>query len=508
METGLSSAEIAERLKFTGAISLVHSALYAEKAIEAVKLSPGVQIAEFGSPRSDRFIDEGRKALASGEASVFDRPPPDEGKTSMIIFTSGTTSKPKGAELTLRGMAAFCEYARTRLKVKPGDRSLMVLPVHHIFGVCATYFMLSQGVALGVCPDFRRLYDTVARFRVNCICLVPALAEILAEKIAKHASSAEAAFGSPIDWVLIGGAPLSRRVYENLCSLGVQPLTAYGLTETTALYSIATVGDDPHVGSAGRACDLPGVEVKVSDDGVLLVKGPNVMKGYYRDPEGTAQVLSPDGWFRTGDYGRIDEDGYVWVTGRASRTIVLSSGKKIAPEELEERIHALPGVREVLVSGDGATRNITAEIYAVVPEDSVRRSISALNNSLPVHKRVRTIVIRTEPFPRTDSGKIRAPRPVPAEPSNGPVSVVNRKISSARQTVKKALSVPVVIMFLLAMLAVAVSVLGLVPELLRHEGVEIPASLCRIFRMVDLAGEILLGFFALFVVFKIWDKRR
>jgi long-subunit acyl-CoA synthetase (AMP-forming) len=228
----------------------------------------------------------------------------------------------------------------------------------------------------------------------------------LAEKIAKHASSAEAAFGSPIDWVLIGGAPLSRRVYENLCSLGVQPLTAYGLTETTALYSIATVGDDPHVGSAGRACDLPGVEVKVSDDGVLLVKGPNVMKGYYRDPEGTAQVLSPDGWFRTDDYGRIDEDGYVWVTGRASRTIVLSSGKKIAPEELEERIHALPGVREVLVSGDGATRNITAEIYAVVPEDSVRRSISCgsadqTTTSLPLFESIRARAEPQVPAPRT-----------------------------------------------------------------------------------------------------------
>jgi long-chain acyl-CoA synthetase len=271
--------------------------------------------------------------------------------------------------------------------------------------------MLAHVVALGVCPDFRRLYDAVARFRVNYLCLVPALAEILAEKISKRAESAVEALGVPIDWMLIGGAPLPRRVYENLFALGVQPLTAYGLTETTALFSIATLGVDPHVGSAGRACDMPGVEVKVSDDGVLLVKGPNVMKGYYRDEEGTRKVLSPDGWFRTGDFGRIDEDGYVWVTGRATRTIVLSSGKKIAPEELEEKIYALPGIREVLVSGDGDSREIKAEIYAVIPEESVRRSIAALNNTLPVHKRLRSVIIRTEPFPRTDSGKIRIQRP-------------------------------------------------------------------------------------------------
>jgi long-chain acyl-CoA synthetase len=407
-------------------------------------------------------------------------------------------------------MATFCEYALTQLKVRPGDRSLMVLPVHHIFGVCATYFMLSECVALGVCPDFRRLYDTVARFRVNCICLVPALAEILAEKIARRASSAEEAFGSPIDWVLIGGAPLSRRVYENLSALGIQPLTAYGLTETTALYSIATAGEDPHIGSAGRACDLPGVEVKVSDDGVLLVKGPNVMKGYYRDPATTEQVLTPDGWFRTGDHGRIDDDGYVWITGRASRTIVLSSGKKIAPEELEERIHSLPGVREVLVSGDGATREVTAEIYAVIPEDSVRRSIAALNNSLPVHKRIRTIIIRTEPFPRTDSGKIRIQKPghPPFTVTDDTISTINRRLRSAKRTVKRAFTFPVIIMLSLAMLAVAVSVLGVVPDLLRHEGVKIPSSLCSVFRLIDLAGEFLLGFFALFIVFKIWDKRK
>ncbi len=502
METSLSASEIADRLKFTGAISLVHSALYAEKAKEAVKLSPGVQIAEFGSRRSEEYINRGRESLAAGGKSLFDMPPPDDAKTAMIVFTSGTTSRPKGAELTLRAMAAFCEYAKRQLKVKPGDKSLMVLPLHHIFGVCATYFMLSQSVALGVCPDFRRLYDAVERFRVNCICLVPALAEILAEKISRRAPSAEKAFGFSIDWILIGGAPLARRVYENLFALGIQPLTAYGLTETTALYSIATVGEDPHVGSAGRACDLPETELKVSDDGILLIRGPNVMKGYYLDPEGTAQVLSKDGWFRTGDYGHIDENGFVWITGRASRTIVLSSGKKIAPEEIEERIQALPGIREVLVTGDETTREISAEIYAVIPENSVKRAIASLNNTLPVHKRVRNTVIRTTPFPRTGSGKIMVPRSgtAPVVSAIGSRPAINGKLSAVKRKVKKALGIPVIIMLSLAFIAVGVSVLGLVPDLLRHEGVCIPSSLRFVFNIADMTGEILLVFFALFVV--------
>lgn len=509
LEVSLSAVEIAERLKFTGAMALIHSALYSEKAKEAAKMSPGVQIGEFGSRRTDGFINEGRVALAAGEKGIFDLPPPDEEKTAMIVFTSGTTSSPKGAELTLRGMAAFAEYAHAQLKVNRGDRSLMVLPLHHIFGVCAAYFMLSRGVALGVCPDFRRLYDTVERFRVNFICLVPALAEILAEKIAQRAVSAEEAFGSPIDWVLIGGAPLSRRVYENLSALGVQALTAYGLTETTALYSIATLGDDPHVGSAGRACDLPGIETKISGDGMLLIRGPNVFKGYYRDAEATAKVLSDDGWFRTGDYGHIDADGFVWVTGRASRTIVLSSGKKVAPEELEEKILALPGIREVVVSGDGDSREIKAEVYAVISEESARRSIAVLNNSMPVHKRVRTVVMRSEPFPRTDSGKIRMQRTktqktVPAGMSAASVKESGCVCPSGR----RSSGFSAVAMAFVVVAAIVLSVVGFVPHLLNLEGVRLPSSVSDTFEFVDVIGELLLGLLALLFVLKMRGTRK
>ena len=499
LEVSLSAVEIAERLKFTGAIALVHSALYSEKAKEAAKMSPGIMIGEFGSRRTDGFINEGRSALASGEKGIFDLPPPDEEKTAMIVFTSGTTSSPKGAELTLRGMAAFARYAHCQLKVSHGDRSLMVLPLHHIFGVCAAYFMLSRGVALGVCPDFRRLYDTVERFRVNFICLVPALAEILAEKIAQRAKSAEEAFGSPIDWILVGGAPLSRRVYENLSALGVQTLTAYGLTETTALYSIATLGDDPHVGSAGRACDLPGVETAVSVDGMLLIRGPNVFKGYYRDAEATAKVLSEDGWFRTGDYGCIDADGFVWVTGRASRTIVFSSGKKVAPEELEEKILALPGIREVVVSGDGDSREIKAEVYAVVSEESARRAIGVLNNSMPVHKRVRTVVVRSEPFPRTDSGKIRVQRSCPRKKAPSAMPAV----SGRRFSVLHAVA-----MVLVIVAAIVLSVVGFVPHMLSLEGVRLPESVASMFEFADIIGELLLGLLALLLVLKMCGTRK
>ena len=519
IEVNLSAEEIAERLKFTGAMALIHSALYTEKAAAVKRLVPGIVIGGFGSMRTDYFIDQGRRALQKGDKGIFDMPPPDDMKTSMIVFTSGTTSRPHGAELTLKGMATFAEYTQTRLKMKEGDRSLMVLPLHHIFGVCTTYLMLSQCVALGVCPDFRRLYDTVERFRVNYIFLVPALAEILAEKIAQRARSAEEAFGSPIDWILVGGAPLPRRTYENLAAVGIQALGGYGLTETTSLYSIATFGDDPRVGSAGRACDLPGVETKVSGDGILMIRGPSVMKGYFREPERTAEVLSPDGWFNTGDIGRIDGDGYVWITGRASRTIVLSSGKKIAPEELEEKILAIPGIREVVVSGNGATREVRADVYAVVPEAHVRRSISALNVNLPVYKRVKTVVVREEPFPRTASGKISlsefVPKPAdgagrqmrPAEPGESGGGGVSSE-GASRRAAKRRLRLPVLFVMGLSAAAIAVAALGLVPEILGHYGIEVPAAANALFEYIDVAGEILLGLIALVLILRMGGREK
>ncbi|MBR3223158.1 MAG: AMP-binding protein [Kiritimatiellae bacterium] len=406
IDDNLTAEEVSRRLKFVGAAALIHSALYAEKAHDVGRLTPGLVVAGFGSRKTDIFMELAKTSLKFGVDSVWESGA-KYAETSMIVFTSGTTSEPRGAELTVAGVETFCDWTARALPMRQGDRSLMLLPLHHIFGVCTTYLMLSKGVALGVCPDFRRIYDAVERFRVNYVFLVPALAEILAQKISLKGRSAEAALGQPIDWILVGGAPLPRRTYENLMALGVRAITGYGLTETCAAYSMTPLDGDPHVGAQGRVSQAPGVETKVSPAGELLIRGPCVMRGYYRMPERTAAVLDTDGWFHTGDIGRIDGDGFVWITGRASRTIVLSSGKKIAPEELEELLLAIPGIREAVVSGDGETRELMAEVYGVVPAATITAAVGRLNARLPVYKRIKKTVVRAEPFPRTSSGKIR-----------------------------------------------------------------------------------------------------
>ena len=413
IDTNLNPPEIAERMRFTGAVALVHSSLYEDKAKEAGKLVPGLVVAGFGTIKTERFLDKLRGAFGLGDSVwrndhlELDEDSTGEPQTSMIVFTSGTTSRPRGAELTLKALESSCVNWAAAVPMEPGQRSLMLLPLHHIFGICTTYLMLAHGVALGVCPDFRRIYDAFERFRVNFAFLVPALAEILAQKIQQKGASAEAALGKPVDFILTGGAALQRRTYEHLTALGIKTITGYGLTETCALYSVTPLCGEPHVGAQGRVPLGKDVEAKVSESGELLLRGPCVMKGYYREPEKTAQVIDVDGWYHTGDVGRIDEEGFVWITGRSSRTIILSSGKKIAPEELEEKILALPGIREAVVSGEGESRDIRAEVFSALSEEHTRRIIGELNLTLPVYKRIKTVAIRNEPFPRTSSGKIK-----------------------------------------------------------------------------------------------------
>ena len=407
VDVNLNAEEIARRLKSVKARVLVHSSLYSAKSRDVSARMPGLITGSFGSRKTDFFLNASRKAIELGLKTIWDRDSVDVEKTSAIVFTSGTTSEPRGVETTIRGIETFCEFAADELPMKPGDRSLMLLPLHHIFGIATTYLMLVKGVALGVCPDFRRIYDAVERFRANFLFLVPALAEILASKIKQHGESAAEALGSPIDWILTGGAPQPARTYEKLKSLGVKVITGYGLTETTSLYSLAPTAGDPRPGSAGLAVRHPDVETAVSPDGELLIRGPNVMKGYYEMPERTAKAIDKDGWFHTGDVGRIDEDGFVWITGRMSRTIVLSSGKKVAPEELELKLHALPGVIEALVTGDGATREIVANLYCDIPDEAAKQAVGELNKELPVYMRISRVVLRREPFPKTASGKIK-----------------------------------------------------------------------------------------------------
>ena len=156
VDVNMTVHEIAERIRFTGASVLVYSALYGEKAHAVRNLVPGLKTGGFGSIKTERFLDKVRSVFRPKEDSIWNCERVDTSRVSMIVFTSGTTSKPRGAELTIEGLEACVEAWGSALPVKPGDRTLMLLPLHHIYGLCASYMFLARGAALGVCPDFRR----------------------------------------------------------------------------------------------------------------------------------------------------------------------------------------------------------------------------------------------------------------------------------------------------------------------------------------------------------------
>lgn len=487
VDVNLSAGEISARIAEVGAKALVHSALYAEKAAEVARLSPGLTVGGFGSPESDSFIARAKNALAAGEKGIFELPAPDESRTAMIVFTSGTTSEPRGAELTLGGLGAFAGYAAERLRMKSGERSLMLLPLFHVYGIASVYAMLSQAVTLGICPDYRRIYDAAVRFRADFAFLVPALADILISKLERRAGASSGKRAVSLKWICSGGAPLSPRTHGRIKAEGIKVIAAYGLTETTALYSISDVDGETPVGSAGKACTLPGVETKVSQSGELMIRGPNVMKGYYGETARTGEVLDAGGWFATGDFGRIDADGTVWVTGRKSRTIVLSSGKKVAPEELEAKILLYPGIREAVVRGDGGeSRGISAEIFADIPQAEVHAAVESMNRTLPIYMRVRKVFVRKKPFPRTASGKIA--------------------LSGAAPEKRARPSAPVWAMFTVGSVALAV----LLVDYLINPWLRGPGS-SRFLKSVscwnELLGEMLLAVFAVVFIVAAWKLK-
>lgn len=318
--------------------------------------------------------------------------------TGLFIYTSGTTGVPKGAELTHRGLTAMGEALEHDYPVL-GDieiRCVSYLPLSHIAEQIFTNFLhLRRGGQVYFCDDLSKVKDALLDVRPNLFVGVPrvwekfeaALRARFAEatgvkaKLAGWARKTELeAFerglraGRPVDsfarrmanklviskvhealgldnlvMAASGAAPIARSTLDFFASLGIVIHEGYGMTETTGLIS-ATPHMQPRFGSVGKA--LHGVEVKIAEDDEILARGPNMTKGYFKMPEQTAELLDEQGWLHTGDLGRLDGEGYLWITGRKKDLIITAGGKNVAPVEIEQLIAALPGVGHAVVVGD------------------------------------------------------------------------------------------------------------------------------------------------------------
>jgi long-chain acyl-CoA synthetase len=313
-----------------------------------------------------------------------------------IIYTSGTTGRPKGVELTHRNFSQLAQNTIPEVPevfAAPGTRTLLFLPLAHVFARFIEVLAVASGTVLGHTADLATLVDDLGRFKPTYVLAVPRVFEKVynsAEQTAAlggkrrifHWASATAItysralstprgpspwlaaqrfladklvyskikhrLGGRVQWAVSGGGPLGERLGHFFHGIGVTILEGYGLTESTAPACVNRPGN-LRIGSVGL--QLPGCAARIADDGEILLRGHHIFRGYHNNPEATAEAFDGD-WFRTGDIGTLDDDGFLRITGRKKEIIVTAAGKNVAPAVLEDRIRAHALVSQCVVVGD------------------------------------------------------------------------------------------------------------------------------------------------------------
>ena len=334
------------------------------------------------------------------------------GDIATIVYTSGTTGPPKGVVQTHGNHVAAMRSSAEATPVEPGWVHLLFLPLAHSFARMESYLGIYNGLLTAFAENLDKVGDNLKEVRPHFICSVPRVfekvyAKILAgveagppakrkifhwamgvgREVSRHEqrgqplppalalkraiahklvfSKLHAALGGRLKWAVSGGAPLSREIAEFFHAAGILLLEGYGLTETCPVLTF----NSPtrfKFGSVGRA--LPGVEVRIADDGEIVARGGNIAtRGYYKQPQATAEVFEPTGWFHTGDIGRIDEDGFLFITDRKKDLIVTAGGMNIAPQNIENLLKSDPFVSQVMVYGD--RRPYPVALITVNPEE-------------------------------------------------------------------------------------------------------------------------------------------
>ena len=350
------------------------------------------------------------KDIAETEAPVADIDPESP---AAIFFTGGTTGSPKGAVLSHRALMR----GNYNAVFKPGHvigvhRYIGLLPLSHVFGLIAgTMGCFYTGNLWFTCEDMKATVGKLPVLKPTVLVIVPGVCDILAGLVKMYGPQF---LGGSLRMMIVGAANVPPRLVSIFSKLGIEFCFGYGLTEGANLTS-ANADAITHPTSIGKI--YPGQETKIVD-GELWIKGDNVFSGYYKDPEKTAEALTPDGWLRTGDLCRFDEDGFLYITGRIKNLIILSNGENVSPESLEEPFYADPCVRDAMVKEDelNGTQVIAVEILPLMPafggkpwgevEAYMKALVDKINATLPSTHQIRKITVRTEDFKRTGSMKV------------------------------------------------------------------------------------------------------
>ena len=395
---------------------------------------------------------KGAELYAGGDNSYYDYKI-DVNKLASVVFTSGTTGKGKGVMLSQANIGLDMTLGMYNFDIT--RKTLHVLPPHHTFGSTVNYVgHLSQGCEVYISSGIKHVSDEIREQQPTHLILVPAFLEMMNRKIWTTArksgkegflklmmkvsdclrkigidlrktlfSSVLSAFGGKLELIICGGAKLDEEIIRTFDSLGITILNGYGITECSPLIS-ANRNRYRKPGSVGTpilACRVKIDNPDENGEGEICVKGPNVMLGYYDNPEATAEVFDKDGYFHTGDYGKLDEEGWIYITGRKKNLIILSNGKNVYPEEIEADLQKVEGVAEVVVyAGESRVQKdkitIVAEIFPdadLLKDKGVEdmqgyfeAQVKELNARMPSYKAVKRVKLRDTEFQKNTSRKI------------------------------------------------------------------------------------------------------
>ncbi len=369
---------------------------------------------------------------------------------AVILYTSGTTGRSKGAMLSHGNIVSNILGACRLFKLDGQMHTLSFLPINHVFEqVCGILLPLSLGGTVSFAESLKKLGENLAEVKPTFFLGVPAVYRIFYDRITKNVQSrtiSRALFALPFTRPIIaakvkkmlgenttfisGGAALDPEIARGFRALGIKILQGYGITETSPVIS-AEPPDSPRIGTVGPP--LQEVQVRISNpdregSGEILVRGPNVMLGYYNNPDATAEVLI-DGWYYTGDLGRIGQDGYLSICGRAKNLIVTPNGKNVYPEEVEIELLKSPYIAETMVYGHKVSPS-AEEVHAIIfpdldavdqyarelgktplAEDELEKLIRAevleAGKRMADYKRVKKFTLREDEFPKTTTRKIK-----------------------------------------------------------------------------------------------------
>lgn len=414
LDAQLPAADVCELLNRADVSVLVYDELRKDVAAMAKEACPNVKhLVSMQAKEDGEDILSFNKLIEKHAGSFSCELDPD--KMCAILFTSGTTGKSKGVMLTHRNLTdnAVC----LDMKIPAGTVSMTLLPIHHAY--CFTMDILKGiyiGIVICINDSIMHVSKNMKLFKPEIILLVPMVIESVYKKLKDSTGIlpkkmvAKAAFGGNLKTICSGGAYLPPEMVEAFAEYGITVLQGYGMTECSPVIS-TNLHWESKVGSVGKL--IPNCEAKVVDE-EIWVRGSSVMLGYYKMPKETEETLV-DGWLRTGDLGYVDEDNFVFITGRKKNLIILKNGENVSPEELENEISKSPLVKEIIVRDNDSV--IEAEIFPDLEYAQKKRVkdvpgklqevIDEYNKGLPVYKRIHGLKIREEEFEKTPSKKIK-----------------------------------------------------------------------------------------------------